>query len=43
MNGQLYVFLNEEIFQAFNKDREGTISNAANNLQRIRNTAVKDL
>ena len=43
MNGQLYVFLNEEIFQAFNKDREGTISNAANNWQRIRNTAVKDL
>ncbi len=43
INGQLYVFLNEEIFQAFNKDREGTISNAANNWQRIRSTAVKDL
>lgn len=43
INGQLYVFLNEEIYQAFNKDREGTISNAANNWQRIRSTAVKDL
>ena len=43
INKQLYVFLNEEIFQAFNKDREGTISNAANNWQRIRSTAVEDL
>ena len=43
INKQLYVFLNKEIFEAFNKDREGTISNAANTWQRIRSTAVKDL
>lgn len=43
INDQLYVFLNEEIFQAFNKDREGTIGNASNNWRRIRSTAVEDL
>lgn len=43
INKQLYVFLNKEIFEAFNKDREGTIENAANNWQRIRSVAVSDL
>ena len=43
INKQLYVFLNEDIYAAFNKDREGTIGNAANNWQRIRSTAVEDL
>ena len=43
INGALYVFLNEEIYRAFDKDREGTISNAANNWQRIRSVAVEDL
>lgn len=40
---KLYVFLNEEIFQAFNKDRPGTISKAETNWADIRSTAVKDL
>ena len=43
INKQLYVFLNKSIFEAFNKDREGTITNAANNWQRIRSVAVGDL
>ena len=43
INKQLYVFLNKDIFDAFNKDREGTIENAANNWQRIRSIAVSDL
>ena len=40
---KLYVFLNEEIFKAFNKDRSGTIAKAATNWKTIRSTPVEDL
>lgn len=43
IDGKLYVFLNEEIFQAFNNDRPGTIAKAAENWKTIRSTAVEDL
>jgi YHS domain-containing protein len=42
-NGKLYVFLNEEIFHAFNKDRAGTIAKAERNWTKIRHTAAKEL
>ena len=40
---KLYVFLNEQIFDAFNKDRTGTISKAEANWPTIRGTPVEDL
>ncbi|MEP1610761.1 MAG: YHS domain-containing (seleno)protein [Roseobacter sp.] len=40
---KLYVFLNREIYDAFNQDRAGTISKAVTNWQDIRSTAVEDL
>lgn len=40
---RLYVFLNKEIYEAFNKDRAGTISKAAENWKTIRTVAVEDL
>lgn len=40
---RLYVFLNEEIYNAFNKDRAGTIAKAETNWPRIRSTPVEDL
>ena len=40
---KLYVFLNEEIFNAFNKDRDGTIAKAATTWPSIRSTPVGDL
>lgn len=43
VDGRLYVFLNEEIFQAFMRDRAGTISRAAQNWRTIQHTAAKDL
>jgi len=43
MDDKLYVFLNEEIFQAFLKDKAGTISKAAQNWKTIQHTAAKDL
>ena len=42
-NGKLYVFLNAEIFDAFNEDRAGTIAKAAEYWKQIRSTAVEDL
>lgn len=42
-NGKLYVFLNEEIFHAFNKDRAGTIAKAERNWTKIRHTAATEL
>jgi len=42
-NGKLYVFLNEEIFHAFNKDRAGTIAKAERNWTKVRHTAAKEL
>ena len=43
IDNKLYVFLNRDIFDAFNKDRQGTISKAATNWKDIRSTAVGDL
>ena len=43
MDGKLFVFLNEEIFQAFQKDSSGTVSKAAANWKKIQHTAAKDL
>lgn len=40
---KLYVFLNEEIFQAFQKDRAGTIAKAAKTWPEIEHTAAGDL
>lgn len=43
IDNKLYVFLNADIFAAFNKDRPGTISKAAVNWKDIRSVAVEDL
>ena len=43
LGGKLYVFLNEEIFQAYQKDRQGTITKAAKNWKEIKHTAAADL
>ncbi|MEM7060409.1 MAG: YHS domain-containing (seleno)protein [Pseudomonadota bacterium] len=40
---RLYVFLNKEIFEAFNKDRQGTITKADENWKTIRTVAVENL
>ena len=40
---RLYVFLNKQIFEAFNKDRQGTIAKAEDNWKTIRSVAVEDL
>ncbi|MEL6874955.1 MAG: YHS domain-containing (seleno)protein [Pseudomonadota bacterium] len=42
-NGKLYVFLSEEIFNAYQKDPAGTISKAEANWRKIRSTAARDL
>ena len=43
VDGKLYVFLNEEIYQAFLKDKAGTIAKAASNWKTIEHTAARDL
>jgi len=43
LDGKLYVFLNEEIFQLYQKDRAGTIAKAAKNWQEIEHTAATAL
>ena len=43
IDNKLYVFLNRAIFDEFNKDRAGTISNAGANWKDIRSVAVGDL
>lgn len=43
IDGKLYVFLNEEVFRAFQADRAGTIAKAAENWPEIRNVAAADL
>ncbi len=43
VNGKLYVFLNEEIFQLYQKDRAGTIAKAAENWRAIEHTAATAL
>ena len=42
-DGKLYVFLNGEIFAAFQKDPDGVIAKAKANWARIRQTAARDL
>lgn len=43
VDGKLYVFLNQEIFEMFQKDPEGTIAKAEDNWVKIRHVAAKDL
>ncbi len=43
MDGKLYVFLSQEIFEAFNKDRAGTIAKAEANWAKIQHTAATEL
>ncbi|MBO9479570.1 hypothetical protein J7382_18650 [Shimia sp. R11_0] len=40
---KLYVFLNEDIFNAFQKDKAGTIAKAAQTWKEIEHTAAADL
>ncbi len=42
-NGKLYLFLNEEIFRMYQKDKDGTISKANAQWQKIEHTAATDL
>ncbi|MGE4110848.1 MAG: YHS domain-containing (seleno)protein, partial [Burkholderiales bacterium] len=42
-NGRLYVFLNEEIFRLFQKDRAGTIAKAKAQWTKIQHTASREL
>ena len=43
IDNKLYVFLNGDIFAAFNKDRAGTIAKAADQWTDIRSVPVSDL
>ena len=43
VDGKLYVFLSEEIFHAFNRDRAGTIAKAERNWARIRDVEATAL
>ncbi len=43
VDGKLYVFLNEEIFALFQKDRSGTITQAAKNWPTIEHIAASEL
>lgn len=40
---KLYVFLNKEVFDAFNKNRAGTIANASDQWSQIRSVEVAEL
>jgi YHS domain-containing protein len=42
-DGKLYVFLSEAIFNAYQRDPEGTIAKAETNWQQIRSTAAAEL
>ena len=42
-DGKLYVFLNEQIFREFQKDKPGTISKAAVNWAKIKNSSATSL
>lgn len=42
-NGKLYVFLNEEIFRMYQKDKDGTIAKAKENWTKIQHTASSEL
>lgn len=43
VDGKLYVFLNEDILKAFQRDQAGTIAKAATNWRTIRSTAAAEL
>lgn len=43
LDNKLYVFLSEEIMQAFNRDRAGTIAKAEENWKRIEHIAATEL
>ena len=43
VNGKLYVFLNEDILKAFQKDQVGTIKKADTNWKEIRSVAAASL
>jgi YHS domain-containing protein len=43
IEGKLYVFLNEDIYNMFLKDKAGTIAKAASNWQKIQHTAATAL
>ncbi len=43
VDGKLYVFLNEEIYDAYQQDPKGTIAKAEKNWTRIRSTPSKEL
>jgi YHS domain-containing protein len=43
VDGKLYVFLNEEIFRLYQKDRAGTVAKAADNWTRIEHIAATEL
>lgn len=42
-NGRLFVFLNEEIFRMYQKDKAGTIAKAEKNWTKIQHAASRDL
>jgi len=42
-NGKLYVFLNEEIFRMYQKDKDGVIAKAAKNWTTIEHKSARDL
>ena len=43
MDGKLYVFLNEEIFNAYQQDKVGTIDKANKQWPKIRSKAAESL
>jgi len=43
MDGKLYVFLNEDIFRMYQKDKVGTIAKAEENWMKIRSVAATEL
>ena len=43
IDNKLYVFLNADVFRAFQKDKTGTIAKAEVNWKKIRTIAAKDL
>ncbi len=43
VDGKLYVFLNEDIYKEYLKDRKGTIRKAEKNWKKIQHTAAIDL
>ena len=42
-NGKLYVFLNEEIYREYQKDKDGTIAKADAQWKKIRSVAAEEL